>query len=545
MSTEFENLKTWIAKMASNIAKSGDPEPPFFASFLQNPKLPLQIIDLLMPVEESELEIDNAYYSACIFALDLCVAQLKSLSETNNKQADRILDNLMSYITKAIYSGQHTLSFWLPVLNAFYDVQIPLKEELSEAYLHLANEEDFTNSDLEVDNLTAIKDLIDELSDLTIFDKAETVFAQSHAMPPDFFADLIEDLYCLEEGRDIALLSLLHPNPEVREMAVMITDAMIEQLTLSSVSLTRLQTIKNWYPADHQELFDRWIKIQRKKEVVFCKYKSLPILKIKASEVDGSGAQGIFIQIKAKSGLRLIGLLLKQDYGIKDCWLTPYMKKLDMESYCNDAFDDSVTFRVVDLDYVFLMLSHHLALTLNNGMIPNLHFLEIQELLNLHIQPKLIDIPSLINDLSVQISPFTQEIIDQSLKRSKSWLTQKPFTESWFIENSNIDKLVNRCSTFVDGTKVCAIDEAIDAVFEQELEPHREKWIFHFLWTTLWIKSYARKNEKTWHDSFFLAYTIYSGTPLKSIPVMQEITRQSVFNSIETMNERRTHLNQE
>ena len=66
-----------------------------------------------------------------------------------------------------------------------------------------------------------------------LFDIAENFFAQSYAMPPEFFADLIVDLYNIEEGQDIALLTLLHPKAEVREIAIATLDQIMDQVTLN------------------------------------------------------------------------------------------------------------------------------------------------------------------------------------------------------------------------------------------------------------------------------------------------------------------------
>ncbi len=110
------------------------------------------------------------------------------------------------------------------------------------------------------------------------------------------------------------------------------------------------------------------------------------------------------------------------------------------------------------------------------------------------------------------------------------------------MESAAVDKLVNRCSSFVDGVKVCQLDEAIDAIFKEDMELHREQWLFHFLWVSLWMKARSRKNEKMWQDSFIIAHTIQSGEPLSSIPILRDICRQSVINSIETMQDRKTHL---
>ncbi|STX52818.1 Uncharacterised protein [Legionella busanensis] len=546
MSTHFESLKNWIAEMANLIEDNSDPEPQNFTPFLYEPVLALQLIDLIASLKEENSTEENPYYSACIFAIDICVAQLQSAQETGNKLAMKTLNQLMDHMADAILTSKHSLGFWLPILNAFYDVHLELSPKLREAYLTLAEGDDESNevSD-EVNHLDAIKDMIEELSNFSAFDIAENFFAQSHAMPADFFVDLVIDLYSIEEGHEIALLTLLHPKPAVREIVIATFEHLMPRIILSSVSLSRLQAIKNWYSTLYHEQFNRWIKEQRKQGVLFNTNKGVPIIKIKASEVDGSGAQGLFIHIKEGRKNRLCGLLLKHGLGIKDAWLTPPIKIQDIKKYYDETFDDNITLREVDLTYLQIITEHFLALTIEQGGMPDLHLLEIQELLNINFYPRILDVTGLIEELSVKISPFTPDKMQASFKRSKNWLKTKSFTESWYIENANVDKLVNRCSSFVDGVKLCVIEDAIKAVIEQEMELNREKWLFHFLWITIWLKAKSRKNEKTWQDSFFIAYAIYENMPLSSIPLIHEISRQTVINSIETMHDRRTYLNPE
>lgn len=546
MIESIKTLKTWITDMAALIEKDDDPNPEFYSHFLQEPTLALHLVELIDEVDETKLDDNQAYYSACVFALDICVAQLQSAIEGGNKLADRTLNQLMNHITVAITSRKHTLSFWLPVLNAFYEVHAELSPELKDAYFDLANDDDDLSPEEELSHLDSIRDLIQELADLSVFDIAENFFAQSYAMPPDFFADLVADLYSIDEGMDIALLTLLHPNPEVREVVVAIHEHLMPDITLSSISLTRMQAIKNWYPPEYHTQFDRWIKLQRKKGVVFMNAAiAASVVRIKASEVDGSGAQGLFIHLRKNRKNRLCGMLLKKNIGIKDAWITPVISRADVAHYYDEAFDDSVMLRDVDMTYLLMMTNHFLAITIEQGAMPDLHLLEIQEELGLHFLPQKLDVDYLIEQLGVLISPFTSESTRESLNRSKTWPKNKRFTESWYIENVHVDKLVNRCCSFVEGVKVCRFDEAMQTVFSQEMELHREHWLFHFLWITLWLKSRARKNEKIWQDSFFIVYAIQTDMPLGSIPIMREICRESVVNSIETMQERRTHLNQE
>jgi len=545
MTADLSNLKKWIDDMAALMEQNTEPDPQHYTPFLQEPELALDLVDLIEALDDAELDDERGYYSACVFALDICVSQLQAAQENGSKPAAKSLKSLMSKIARVISKDKQSLSFWLPILNAFYEVHVELSDELKQAYLELAGQEEETSSVGEVDHLNAIREMIEELSDLSIFDIAENFFAQSYAMPADFFMDLILDLYSIEEGQDIALLTLLHPKQEVRDIVVATFEQIMENIILSSISLTRLQVIKTWYPQSYHEQFNRWIKIQRKKGVVFAKENNKPHMRLKASEIDGSGAQGIFIHVRQGRKNRLCGLLLRKEIGIKDAWITPEIRASDVTRYYDEAFDNSVSLREVDEAYLLMITGHFLALTISQNAMPDLHLLEIQELLGLQFSPERLDLSYLIEQMSVQIVPFTPDTMQSSFNRSKNWAHNKPFTDSWYVENAHVDKLVNRHCSFVEGAKICSLQEAMESVFVNELEKQRDKWFFHFLWTALWARVKERKNEKIWQDCFFIAYAIATDHPLKSIPIMHEICRQTVLNSIETMQERRTYLTKE
>ena len=539
--TPIKKLNKWITMIAGFIQQDKDIDPECYTYFIENPELALQVVDVIAGLDERRVDANPSRYTACIFVLDICVARLQAGSEASSKQADKTLHQLMAHLAHILLTGSHTLSFWLPILNAFYEVHVELSKELKSAYLTLANQESIDTPADEVAHLSSMRDLIKELSDLSVFDIAENFFAQSYAMPPDFFIDLVLDLYHLEEGQDIALLTLLHPNPEVRDVVVGTLDSLMPSLELSSISLSRLQMIKHWYPKEYHAQFNNWITIQRKKEVVFHRAAPAKIIQLKASEIDGGGAQGIFIHIRKKGRNRLCGLLLKHHLGIKDAWITPDISVEDVLHYYDEAFDDSIVLRPIDLPYFTMMTNHFLALTMAHSGMPDLHLLEIQEELGVQFIPQLLDVEDMMQQLSVQISPFTEELIQISLRRSQKWPHTKQFVESWFVENAQVDKLVTQCSGFVDGIKVCELDQAVSAVL-QEFEQHRDRWLFHFLWVSLWMKIKARATEVMWKDSFILAHLIQTGAPLRSIPLMHGIAKKSVLNSIETMQNRRTHL---
>ncbi|MBA2650199.1 MAG: hypothetical protein H0U75_11550 [Legionella sp.] len=543
MKNDTLDLNQLITEMAALIEKNDDPDPQLYLMLLQQPELAFQIIDMLNQFDDDLLE-ESPNYSACIFALDICVAQLQAAAD-NNKIIFKIMLQLMDHLATAIRKNNHVLGFWLPILNAFYEAQVQLSDNLKNAYLDLAMQESATIESTEASHLDSIRQLIHELSDLSIYEIAENFFAQSYAMPAEFFADLIADLYQIEEGHDIAILTLLHPLAEVRDVVVATLDQILDTITVSSVSLSRLETIKHWYAPAYHDYFNRWIKNQRKKGVVFQADSDPCKCIIRATEVDGSGSQGLFIQVSRRRKNRLCSLLLKYGLGLKDAWATDVIPVSEVREYYREAFQESVTLRTVDLSYFKIIIEHFLAVTIEQAGMPSIHFLEIYELLGQRLRPNKLDSDYLFEQMSIQIVPFTQETIDQSLQRSKSWLKNKKFTESWFLESPAIDKIVNQNSSFIDGVKVCKLAQAMDAIFSEELELNRDKWQFHFLWLALWVKAHEKKNEKIWQDSFLIAYTIRQGLALEDIPVMKEICHQTLLNSIETMQDRKTYLSQE
>ncbi|MDX2345753.1 MAG: hypothetical protein QNK11_02615 [Legionella sp.] len=542
MTPPIKALSQWIVDAAALIASGSEPlsqEPP---QFLEEPALVPALVQMIAAIDEATLNDNQPLYSACLFALDVCVSQLHFASDNGNKRAISAMDDLMMHLANVIRAGTQTINFWLPMMSAFYEAQVPLSPALQDIYLVLAEEESEAFQTEGFDHLNAMKELIAELSDLTTFELAAHFFAQSHAMPPDFFGDLVMDLCQIEEGQDAAILALLHPQEEVREVVMLALESIMPTLTLSAISLSRLQAIQTWVSKDYQETITYWLREQRKKGVIFAKPTPSKLVKIQASEIDGGGAEGLFLQFKQGRRTRLAGLLFKDGFGIKDAWITPGITVKEVTNYCREVLDDGVMLRPVDLAYISLMTGHFLAMTLEKGDVPGLHFLELQEVLGQHFIPEYLDVPRLMAELTVQIEPFTQDVIDAAFKRSARWLETKAFAVSWYLENDRVDKLVNKNCYFSEGTKVCKFEEAMVDVLHDEMETAREHWLFHFLWVTLWLKAGARKNEKTWQDSLLIAHAIQSGTLLKDIPIMKKICHQSVLNSVETMRDRRTHL---
>lgn len=543
MQNSDENLSAWISMLKEQLADNRIPGSETHPSFLKNEAFIFELIDKITSFSEDiSAEVENEY-AAYLLAFDICVAELKAGIEEQNKHAKKQLNQLMLYLAQVMHDKNHSLSFYLPLLNTFYEGQVELSEELKQAYFDVADKEE--NQEIEEDDyLDTMKDMLHELSDLSVFEVAEHIFSQSYAMQPDFYFGLISDLCSIEEGHEVALMFLLHPHNEVRSIAILVIDQMIFSLTLSSMGLSRLKMISQWYTVEYQTYFTKWLKIQRKKGCVYAKPSfSLPKAKWYATEIDGSGAQGLFIYIQQKKQYRLTGLLINSRVGIKEVWLTVPLSKKEITHYIKETFEKDTVVREVTREYFNLMINHFLGVMHGKKTVPSLHLLEIHELLNLDFTPECIDTNSLIQELGVQITPFTAEVVADGVKRSKKWIRDKRIAKSWFEESSEIDSLVNQCCNIEKGVKVCAIKEANTLVIDALFNANREKWVFHFLWTALWLKAKTHAKERFWKDCFFVAYALHEGCEPAYIPIANEIATISVFNSLETMGDRKSYLN--
>ena len=183
--SENNDIDMWLATIAASIEDNREPATHIYHCFIQYPKSAFEVVEKIAAMDERGIDTKHAYYSACIFALDVCVAQLQAAFENGNKQAERELHQLMDLLAVKINAKTHTLLFWLPILNAFYDVHVELNPALKTAYLNLVEQDEEVDDG--VSYINSIRDLIHELSDLTVFDIAEHFFCSKLCHAARFF----------------------------------------------------------------------------------------------------------------------------------------------------------------------------------------------------------------------------------------------------------------------------------------------------------------------------------------------------------------------
>lgn len=93
-------IRSWLEKMALSIESNEEPSSAYYNAFIQEPMLALAIIQIIAELEEQAMDQSHGFYSACIFALDACVAQIQSAVENGNKQAEKNMNLLMSLLAQ-------------------------------------------------------------------------------------------------------------------------------------------------------------------------------------------------------------------------------------------------------------------------------------------------------------------------------------------------------------------------------------------------------------------------------------------------------------
>lgn len=78
MTNDPTALNHLIAEMAVLIERNDDPDPQLYAPFFQHPEFAFKLVDLINKLDEELIHDGPPIYSACVFALDICFAQLQA-----------------------------------------------------------------------------------------------------------------------------------------------------------------------------------------------------------------------------------------------------------------------------------------------------------------------------------------------------------------------------------------------------------------------------------------------------------------------------------
>lgn len=536
-----EHLKQLLDALAESMSKEVMLPENFYLELQNHPEYGLEILNLFPTFDEEDE--DDPYIMACFHYIELCLVHLRLAREHQQRWAEKLIDMFQHELIH-LMTHYPKVNYWMPIINLFFEADIELNDQVKSAYLNIL-EESQRSEESSLQQQILMQQLLSEKSDASEFEIAELFFAQTSALPLDYFPAFVNELlnYELPKALNTSTLFFLHPLKAVRLAVFEHAEKLFGNVKLPEASISRLPLIRQWLPDNERGYIDSILANQRKQGATFAEQHYRKIVEVKATEMDGSGAQALFFLIKNKDkSFQTAGVLVKKGFGIKDTWISPHLTRLKAQDYASQGMTENIILRKVDENYSEKLIAHHIYHSLNEEQVPSVNLLKLQEMTGLSWQPNPLNFKLELKKLGESLDHLSDNFIKKSLQRSSKWHKNQVFTESWFEEDAELDKYVNKYCTFVDGTKYCELEKALPDIMSNYLEPKREKWFEHFIWMALWAKPKARYNEYLWKDCYILAKLISEGTPLTDIPLMTVICEESVLLSLETMEYRKTHL---
>lgn len=321
-------------------------------------------------------------------------------------------------------------------------------------------------------------------------------------------------------------LFLLHKRPEVRQtlLSLLQHPNCLEQV--SSKILRRLIMMRNWLATDEQQQLDIIIRQIRRLGINCEEYQDQPYFELKdlrISMVDGSGACSLLALVKEHRKFRLVGMVLKEQFGVIDSWYTP----LSLRKECDEAFKQfrhQVFNFSIDKACLNYVLPHFLAYNRANQQAVTAEVMMLFEMLNIsQWQPAFIDNQATLIDWKKDNPEFFQQHnVTKVLVKSSRWATSEMTQQSWFESDSQLHKKIVQWEN--------------DQLTEQQqfslstfmMEEYREKWQRRFVLLGLLSQHKLQKRGPEWHEFAILADCLANNMPLEEIPLFRNILQASI-----------------
>jgi hypothetical protein len=473
---------------------------------------------------------DEALITACRWLLANQLELIRYRLERGHEWARSMLDAYQEKLIALVQANALPESDWFELVNLLKLAKVSVRPEMAEGLAlsaaHATPDEaaGATPQDL----LRQLRGLLDELgtSAENPFMVVEGLAETGALMPTDLHAFMTHELGLSPHPvlREAVPLLLLDPEPAVRQAAAVVLEQIAGPETISPVMLRRTLLIRNWVPEGERAAIDRLIRKARVKGVTFAKWTVAPALAINCSMVDGSGAQSLLLTTPAgRTGL-FVGLLLKQGFGIRDCWCDRSLPRHEINRSLKEA-PQAMTWHATGRGHLDVVVQHHIARGLAMGHLPQATMVEIAEIIGAtDWKDRGLDVAAETERLFDGLDAGLQSrgAIAASLQRSGEWIADDEAMQSWFEDDAVIRALV-------ESRPRLKPDAAVRQALEEVLPTRREAWAERLLLQALWLQAGSGEGAGRWQDCVVLAHELAAGHPLTELPAMLAIAERSIF----------------
>jgi hypothetical protein len=437
---------------------------------------------------------DEALITACRWLLANQLELIRYRLERGHDWARAMLDAYQQKLIALVQAKTLPEPDWFELVNLLKVAKVPIRPEMAEALAMAAAEAtpDAALAGTPQDLSRQLRVHLDELG--TTVERPFTVvegLAETGAlMPAELRAFMTHELGLSPHPvlREAVPLLLLDPEPAVRQAAAAVLEQVAGPETISPVMLRRTLLVRNWVPDAEREPIDRLVRKARMKGVACAQWPAAPKLAINCSMVDGSGAQSLLLTTPAgRTGL-FVGLLLKQAFGIRDCWCDASLPRAEI----NRSFKQTqrtMTWHATGRDHLDVVVQHHIARGLAVGHLPQATIVEIAE--------------------TIGATDWKDRGLDVAAEIEM---------QSWFEDDAEIRAVV-------DARPQPMREVAARRVLEAALPARREVWAERLLLLVLWLQAGpdGASTARRWQDCVVLAEALLTGRPLQETPAMVAI----------------------
>ncbi len=472
---------------------------------------------------------DEAVITATRWLLANQLELIRYRLERGHEWARSMLDAYQEKVIALVQADTLPEADWFELVNLLKVAKVAIRPEMAEALALAAahTTPDDASGATPQDLLHQLRGLLDELgtSAENPFMVVEGLAETGALMPTDLRAFMTHELGLSPHPvlREAVPLLLLDPEPAVRRAAAAVLEQIAVPETISPVMLRRTLLIRNWVPEGEREAIDRLIRKARVKGVTFAQWTVAPALAINCSMVDGSGAQSLLLTTPAGRTSLFVGLLLKQDFGIRDSWCDGSLPRHKINRTLKEA-QRTMTWHATGREHLDVVVQHHIARGLAMEHLPQASTVEIAEMIGAaDWKDRGLDVAAETERLFDGLGASLQShgAIAASLQRSGEWIADDGAMQSWFEDDAVIRELVERRPRLKP-------DVAVRQAIEEVLPTRREVWAERLLLQALWLQA-GSGNAGRWQDCVVLAHELVAGHPLTGLPAMVAIAERSIF----------------
>jgi hypothetical protein len=344
-----------------------------------------------------------------------------------------------------------------------------------------------------------------------------------HAVPVEPLAAIAAQMASSSSPllREAAALLVLHPEKEVRRSVALTLLGTAENV--DPRTMRRLILIRGWLPEEERHLIDQVVRAARTKGISCAGWEPRTIKRLTASAIDGSGAQMVVMLSPDGKRQRVSTILLKEGKGVADAWSRGAMSKREVGEMIGEM-EATMHTRTVSRPYVDRILCHHLGAGLELGTLAAAGLVDVAESVGAaDWRPARLDWRDVLDELLADLPPDALRPVDveAAIEQSMETAEVSGLLPSWFESDQEVDTLLREAATQ-------GHENLIPVVLERVIAPRKEKWIERLVWVALWMREGEASEHLRWSDFAVLARELLAGRALDTVPLLQEISAQTV-----------------